>query len=234
LNKHRLAIMQPYFFPYIGYFQLLAAVDEFVLLDDVNYIKKGWINRNTICVQGKPYLFTIPLLKASQNKKISEIARSADPKPVLDLIRTIEFSYRNAPYFEQNRGWVNAALLNASSNLADYIANSIGAVCNYLGIETPVLRATDLGITRDLGGQARILSISKTRNAETYINPSGGIDLYDPNLFKDANIELKFLKSRPLKPAMGNDSTFSILHLIFTMPPEVVKLQLREFDLYER
>ena len=74
----KLAIMQPYFFPYIGYFQLIAAVDKFVIYDDVNYIKRGWINRNNILVNNQSFLFSIPLISASQNSKINEIKISED------------------------------------------------------------------------------------------------------------------------------------------------------------
>ena len=72
--------MQPYFFPYIGYFQLINAVDKFIILDDVNYIKKGWINRNRILLNGKDYLFTIPCEKISQNKLINEVEVIKDEK----------------------------------------------------------------------------------------------------------------------------------------------------------
>src|SRR5690606_3799363 len=96
----KIAIMQPYLFPYLGYFQLINAVETFVFYDDVNFIKRGWINRNQILVDNKAALFTVPLKKASQNKLINEIDMAIDEKWLSQFFKTIEQNYKNAPYFD--------------------------------------------------------------------------------------------------------------------------------------
>ena len=96
------AVMQPYLFPYIGYFQLINAVDTFVVYDDVNYIKKGWINRNSILVNEKPFLFTVDLKEVSQNKLINEITIDENSNWKKNILRTIELSYKKAPFFFRN------------------------------------------------------------------------------------------------------------------------------------
>ncbi len=98
--KSKIAVMQPYFFPYIGYFQLINSVDKFVILDDVNYIKKGWINRNYILVNSKPCLFTIPLVKPSQNKLINETEIAFESNWKKKFLKTIETGYAKAPIFQ--------------------------------------------------------------------------------------------------------------------------------------
>ena len=135
----RIAIMQPYFFPYIGYFQLISAVDIFVVYDDVNYINKGWINRNHILVNGQAKLITIPLIQASQNKHISEIELFGDLKWKDKLLKTIEFNYKKASYFKDVYLLIESIILFEEPNLSRYIHNSLIQICQYLDINTVIV-----------------------------------------------------------------------------------------------
>lgn len=121
----KLAIMQPYFLPYIGYFQLINAVDTFVLLDDVNYINKGWINRNQLLLNGKAHLFTLPLQKASQNKLINQLELSNETKWKDKLLKTIETAYKKAPQFHLVFPLISQILQYPESNLSLFIHHSI-------------------------------------------------------------------------------------------------------------
>ena len=95
----KLAIMQPYIFPYIGYFQLINAVDKFVIRDDVNFIMRGWINRNRILVNDSDSLFSIPVEKASQNTLTSDCVL-ADLRVTGKLLKSIEHYYKKATTFK--------------------------------------------------------------------------------------------------------------------------------------
>ena len=117
----KLGIMQPYFFPYIGYWQLLNAVDEYVIFDDVNYINRGWINRNRILVNGEPQYINLQLTGASQNKLINEIEVACDPSFAKKRLRTLEQSYGKAPFYQDTMALVTDILDDPEKNLAKYL-----------------------------------------------------------------------------------------------------------------
>ncbi|MBI5403550.1 MAG: WbqC family protein [Ignavibacteriae bacterium] len=190
--------MQPYFFPYIGYYQLINAVDKFVLLDDVNFIKKGWINRNYILVNGKPNLFTIPLRKASQNKMINEIEIDNESGWSVKFLKTLTTSYKNAGFFKQTIK-ITEELLKADYELiSDLIYCSIIKIKNYLGIETEIIRSSSVYNSKDLKGQDRILDICLKEKAERYINAINGKSLYSKEVFLGNGVEIKFIKTNKI------------------------------------
>ena len=190
-----LAIMQPYFLPYIGYFQLLKAVDKFVLYDDVNFINRGFINRNNLLVNGRPSLFTIPLKNASQNKLIFEVELSDDNAWKKKLIKTVEQSYKKAPQFD--------AIFPLFQDIAGYVPQNIGDFCyyslthisRYLGLDTQIVPTSAIYRNSEMKREARILDICRLENATHYINPQGGISLYDKEHFAANNVRLSFLKT---------------------------------------
>lgn len=194
----RLAIMQPYFLPYIGYLQLMNAVDKFVLYDDVNYINKGWINRNRMLVNGQEYLFTIPLKDASQNKLINEIYLSDDPKWRGKLLKTFEQAYKKAPFYLTSFAVTEKIINLDAEKVSDWIAGSFGILIDYLGIQTEIVPSSSSYENTHLKGQERILNICQQEKADHYINPIGGTDLYDKSNFEQVGILLNFLKSKPL------------------------------------
>jgi len=195
----KIAIMQPYFFPYIGYFQLISAVDKFVIYDDVNFINKGWINRNNILVGGKSVLITFPLKESSQNKKIHDINTIRDIKVIEKLLKTISTNYKKAPYFDQVFEMIHQIFMTVSSSIAEFNLLQLKLVCNYLEITAQFVNSSSLYNNDNLKGEERIVDICIQEKAEIYINPIGGVELYNKNSFKKNDIKLLFIKSQEIQ-----------------------------------
>jgi len=190
----KIGIMQPYFFPYIGYFQLINAVDTFVLYDDVNYIKGGWINRNRILFNSNAHLITIPLIKASSFNKINEIDIDIGNKKN-KIIKTIKQAYSKAHFYSDIFPILEQLFLYEGSNLAAFLENSIKFLCNFLGIKTDIVLSSGLVKDNNLVGQNKVISICKFFNATEYINAIGGQGLYDKKVFSENELKLDFIKT---------------------------------------
>ena len=191
--------MQPYFFPYIGYFQLIHAVVEFILYDNIEFSKKGWINRNRILVNGKAAYITLPLKKASDFLNIRERYLTDSIEDRNKIIRRIKESYRKAHYFEDTFGLIHQILNYDNNNLFDFIYHSIQIVCKYLGINTPVYVSFSIDIDHSLKSEQKVIAIVKKNGGDTYVNLIGGLSLYSQQVFKENGINLKFLQSKPYK-----------------------------------
>jgi hypothetical protein len=194
------AIMQPYIFPYIGYFQLINAVDQFVFYDDVNFIKRGWINRNRILLNGKDALVTIPLIKASQNKLINEINIFFDEKMKKILISKIENAYKKAPYYDEVINLIRKIINADIPNIGEYAANSIISVSNYLEIDTKFyFSSIQSPESKGMDKADRLIYICKNLGADHYINTIGGQVLYSKKYFDNNQIDLSFIKTLDFK-----------------------------------
>lgn len=227
-QKMRVGIMQPYFLPYIGYWQLMNAVDRYVIYDDVNYINRGWINRNRILVDGRPTLLNIPLRKASQNKKINEIEISRDEKTIRKNLRMVELAYKKAPCFERVFPLYERIIMNEKSNLAEFLADSLQMIKNYLGISTELLFSSSLEKDNSLRGQDKILEICTLLNASEYVNAIGGRDLYCASEFSKRGIQLFFLKTNPISYRQADENFWPDLSILDVMMFNDVK-RVREF-----
>lgn len=231
-NK-RLAIMQPYFLPYIGYFQLVAAVDTFVIYDDVNFIKKGWIHRNNILVNGQASLFTIPLSKISQNKLINEVALSEEwAEWVKKILKTVEQSYKKAPHFEEVFELLQIILETPTTQISELATASIQHVCDYLRINTKIISTSSQYNNKQLKAQERILDICLQEKAHHYINPTGGKELYDKELFAENGILLNFIESKRVTyPQFKNDFVpwLSVLDVLMFNSKEQTNQLLKEY-----
>lgn len=194
----KIAVMQPYFFPYIGYFQLINAVDKFVIYDDVNYINRGWINRNRILVNGKAHMFTVPLKEASQNRLIKDIEVSDDGIWRNKFLKTIEMNYKKAPYYDSISLIISKIILSATKSISGLIRQSLIEISQYLTIDTIVQDSSAIYSNRHLKAEERIIDICRKEGADQYINPSGGTELYSKERFEREGIELLFLKSNPI------------------------------------
>lgn len=192
-----LAIMQPYFLPYLGYYKLLNAVDKFVVYDDVNFINRGWVNRNKILVGGKEHLFTVPLQNASQNKLIHEVKLSPDPAWRKKLLKTIDQSYRKAPYYEVAFPLIEDIINDPAEDIATYCHQSLTKTAKYLEIKAEIVPTSRHYGNSELKAQERILDICKKEAADHYINPINGQELYDKTLFNNEGIKLSFIKRQP-------------------------------------
>lgn len=191
----KVAIMQPYFFPYLGYFQLINEVDVFVVYDDIKYTKKGWINRNRIISNRKEAIITIPLKKDSDFLKISEryIAKDFDKKR---MIRLIYDGYKKSVSFSSVYPIVESIILESENNLFDYVYSSLLKICDYLNIKTQIAKSSSLNFDRTKKNQEMVISICNCLEADIYINPIGGTELYSREEFNKSGIDLLFLRSQ--------------------------------------
>ena len=230
----KIAIMQPYFLPYMGYWQLIKQVDEFVVYDNIKYTKKGWINRNRFLQNGKDVVFSLPLKSASDDLDVTE-RELAETFERDKLIRQLREAYRKAPCFNENFPLIEGIINFSENNLSCYIENSIQAICKYLDISTPVIISSALPVEhRSLKGAGKVTAICKSLMATDYINPIGGLELYDKEEFAGEGINLTFLKSRALNyEAFGHNAIphMSIMDVLMFNSREKTKEYLNEFDL---
>lgn len=191
-----IAVMQPYFFPYLGYYQLVNAVDKFVFFDDVNFINKGWINRNQVLQQNAAMRFTLPLVNASQNRKINEIEIADFNRWRKDFLKTIGYNYKKASFFTFTFDWLNEFLFAKEyTHVGELAADSIQKLATLLELKTTFAYSSQLEYKRGdtIDGQEKILDICRITGAQKYINPRNGIDLYNPKIFLEHQIELRFI-----------------------------------------
>ena len=214
----KIAIMQPYFMPYIGYFQLINAVDVFVLYDNIEYTKKGWINRNRILVNGKAEYISLPLKSDSNYLNVSSRYLSETwSKDKIKLLNKIKESYRKAPFYDSLMPLIEEILNFSNQNLFDFLRNSIQLICDFLGISTPIVKSSSLQYDNNLRSQDKVLAICKSLNASVYINPIGGIELYNKKDFSKNSIELSFLKTENIDYMQYNSEFVSFLSIIDVM-----------------
>jgi WbqC-like protein family len=192
------AIMQPYFFPYIGYFQLIAAVDKFIVYDNIKYTKKGWVNRNRLLQNGCDRLFSLPLKNASDSLDIRERELAADFNRDRLVNQFIE-AYRRAPNFGQTLPLVEIVVGYEDTNLFRFLYHAITRTCEHLGITTKIIISSTVGIDHGLKNQAKVLALCDAVGAGIYVNPIGGVELYSGGAFQAQGIELKFLRSTPFE-----------------------------------
>ena len=247
--------MQPYFFPYIGYFQLINAVDEFLVYDEVNFIKKGWVNRNNILINGKPYLINVPLIGKSSSKKINEVELVGDTKWRKKMLLDFYLNYKRAKYFNDVYPILEKVINYPTNKLAKLNYQSVKCVSDYLGIKTNI--SNDISMFNDLEAKLysknidetlfsniklaywerkviRILEICRIKNAEIYINPIGGISLYSKEEFLLNGIELKFVKTKEIVyPQYGNEFVpyLSIIDVLMFNSIEEVNHLLGQYEL---
>jgi hypothetical protein len=192
----RIAIMQPYVFPYIGYFQLIHAVDMFVFYNDVNFIKKGWINRNAILLDGRAHKFTIPCADVSQNRLICDTHVAFDESEKKKFFATLEQAYKKAPYFNETFSLVRTVLSSSESTIDRLAISSIIAVCQELDIKTRLVVSSERYQNRELRREERLIDICTKENANEYVNPIGGAEIYSKEFFKTRGVDLYFQKPR--------------------------------------
>ncbi len=221
----KVAIMQPYFLPYIGYFQLIGAVDLFILYDNIKYTKKGWINRNRMLQNGKDVMFSLPLESASNLLNVCDRELSSDFNRT-KILNQINGAYKRAPCFSQTYPLIEKIVMNEEPNLFKFIQNSIVKSCEQLGISTKILISSSIAIDHNLKGQDKVLAFCEVIGASTYINAIGGIDLYSWDAFKTKGVELKFIQSQPFEyKQFGNAFVpwLSIIDVMMFNPIEVIR-----------
>lgn len=230
----KLAVMQPYFLPYIGYFQLMAAADVFVLLDDVAFINRGWINRNRLLLDGAPKRFTLPLSGASQNRRICDLALADEPRWRERLLATVDHAYRRAPQYRPVRALLERVLMSGTQRLDELLLASLREVAGLLGLETEIRPSSRVYGNEALKGQARILDICRLEGATHYLNPPGGSALYDAEAFAAAGLQLRFVQPQPISYAQFGASHvpwLSMLDVLMFNDVPAVRELLRRAEL---
>lgn len=229
----KVAIMQPYFFPYIGYWQALNAVDEYVLYDDVTYIKGGWINRNNILINKQANLITLPLEGASSFKKINEISVTSNAKVKEKLCKSISMAYAKAPYFNDVYPLVEKSIMK-DGIISQIIYETVLDICDYIGIKTKILLSSNINKNNELKAEEKVIDIVKNLGGTTYINAIGGQELYDAQEFKNNGIDLFFIRTKRFEyPQFKNEfvANLSIIDIMMFNSPEKIQELLNEYEL---
>ncbi len=226
----KLGLMQPYFFPYIGYFQLIHAVDRFVLYDDVAFIKQGWINRNRILLHGKDFMFTVPLKNASS---FTSIADTEINMPLYNtwrprFLKTLEQAYAKAPYYRPVADLVADVLHGDSRSINELAASSIINSCNYIGLKREFVLSAQQYNNNELKGKDRVLDICRREAADKYLNVPGGKDLYDRAEFNAHSVTLNFIEPGKISYKQFGDNFIPWLSIIdvmmFNAPQDVLQM----------
>ncbi|MGN6800610.1 MAG: WbqC family protein [Ginsengibacter sp.] len=232
----KLAIMQPYFFPYLGYFQLINAVDKFVIYDDITFIKQGWINRNYILLNGDKHLFTIPLKNISSNALIHET--KVAPKPFNwqhKLLQTFQQAYQKAPFFKDVFPLLEIIIAGSTGkSIADIARKSIISVLNYLDIKTVIIASSAVYKNDSLKNTSRVIDICQKEAACVYLNAAGGFGLYNKEEFSSHGIQLKFIQSalQPYNQFQNNFiSSLSIIDVLMFNSADRVREMLNDYKL---
>lgn len=223
---------QPYFLPYIGYFQLINTVDVFILADDVQYEKGGWINRNKIIQNGKSHYITLPLIKHSHNRTIQQHQISNDLSLIL---RSVEAAYKKAPFFKIIIPILEEIITFPDKRLNYFLFNSLTTVINYLGITTPLILNSSRNDETELRGQERVIHLCQSMSADIYINAIGGQELYSRERFAEEGIELRFIKPQlpPYKQLRTQEfvPALSILDIMMNVSKDEIRDMLKCYTL---
>jgi WbqC-like protein family len=226
------AVLQPYLFPYVGYFQLMKAVDVFVFFDDVQYIERGWVNRNRIALNGKPAWLTFPVVRGSRFLAINrrEYVPGAGNAPK----QKIQAAYRSFPYFDVVYPLICDLIDSGGRNVADFNASTLRALGTRFGLKCEFAFSSTISVPSTLRGQDKVIDICRQIGASHYINPPGGIALYDRSRFQSAGLELSFIRTtcEPTEFASG-PCHLSIVDRLMREGFEEVGRRLDEFDLFK-
>lgn len=226
--------MQPYFFPYVGYFQLIAAVDVFVVYDNIKYTKKGWINRNRMLENGHDAMFSLPLKSGSDALDVRERELAADFRPE-KLLARFAGAYQRAPGFKDTLPLLESVLSFPGRNLFAYLHHALVRTCAHLGLDTRISVSSEIAVDHALKAQEKVLAICRALGAQTYVNAIGGQELYTCEAFGAHGVELRFLRSRPLEyPQFGAPFVpwLSIVDVLMFNPVDTVRRWVRgHYDL---
>ncbi|ATV42154.1 WbqC family protein [Pectobacterium sp. CHL-2024] len=228
------AVMQPYFFPYIGYFQLMAEVDVFVVYDNIKYTKKGWINRNRILLNGKDSTFSLPLKKDSDFLDVKDRVLSETFNRD-DLINKIRGAYRRAPYFKNVFPLLENIINYRDDNLFNYILYSLVSIKEYLGLTCDIKVSSSINIDHSLKSQDKVLAFGNALGAKSYSNPPGGISLYSQEAFSLHGMTLNFIQPNNIIYKQFDEPFVAWLSIIdvmmFNSSDEVLHLITNEYEL---
>lgn len=232
----KIGIMQPYIFPYIGYFQLIHSVERFVFYDDVTYIKQGWINRNRILLGCNPHMFTLPLKNASSFQLISEteLNKNLYAAWLNKFSKTLESAYQKAPHYQPVAQLINDVMHTDVQGIAALAVLSVKSACEYIGLRREMIDSSTIYNNGHLHAAERVVDICKREQGTVYINPIGGQELYNRPAFEASGLELYFVKSRPVVYPQGKCEFvpwLSIIDVMMHLPKDRIQEELNNYDL---
>lgn len=231
----RLAIMQPYFFPYIGYWQLIKSANRFVILDDVNYIQRGWINRNRILVNDTPTYITLPLQNSSQNKKIFEIRIDTNNPWRSKILKTLQCTYKKSEYYDEVYETIEQIINFNTESLSEFLSNQIKIICDLLKMDTEIVSSSRIYSNNEIKSEERIIDICKKNYAHTYLNLPGGRTIYNQSNFTNNGISLQFISTNLIPYLQRNAESFapnlSIIDVLMNSGIEGVMEHVNAYDL---
>jgi hypothetical protein len=235
VENMKIGLMQPYLFPYIGYFQLIWIADRFVVHDDVQYIRQGWINRNQIVLHSRKFLFVFSVKHDDYSKNINErFYADAFEAETRKFFSNIDQSYSKAPYFAEVRTLLTEVLGSPERNVSKLNTLSIIKICKHLGIDTEILVSSEIQFEKSLKAEERVIAINKKLGSTHYFNPIGGRELYSKDRFREDGIQLSFL--RPiLSPYKQTTAKFlpglSIIDVMMNCSRESIMEMLGDYEL---
>lgn len=230
----KIGIMQPYFFPYLGYWQTINAVDKYVIYDDVNFIKNGWINRNNILLNGQKHMITIPLDGASPFLPINQIHMTPRLNEREKLLKVLQAAYKKAPYFETVYPIVSDVIMEPSGLIINALVKQFKSVCKYLDINTELIISSQINKNNELRAQDKVIHICKILGGTEYINAIGGQELYSNSDFEQNGLKLCFMKTNfmPYKQFKNEFVTgLSMIDILMFNSPSEIKAMLNDYEL---
>ena len=228
----KVVIMQPYLFPYFGYFSLLKNCDKFVFYDDVNFINKGWINRNNLLINKKACLFTVPLSKASQNKYINEIKLFQFTEFKRNFYSLLKSTYSKAPFFQETIGYINNVFDCETDHISDLAIRSIKIISEILGLKKKFFISSVLSPnSKVLSRSDRLIELTSILSGDEYINSLGGAHLYSESYFAKHSIKLTFHEPKIFPYKQFNSPNqfipnLSIIDLLMNKSPDQINSEL--------
>lgn len=226
--------MQPYFFPYLGYFSLINQADEFMLFDTPQFMRKGWIERNRIIkLSGGSVYIKVPLIKSSLDTSIKDMKIDHSLNWRNKIVSQLDIYKKKAPYYKQVKALLEDCISDDDTSISIMNENVLRKVCQYIGISTKITVFSEMNLKINIpqAPDEWALNICKSIGATTYINAAGGQDFFDPKKYKDNNIELYFVE-QPLPPyeQLGNEfeSGLSILDIMMFNSPEDIMAMLSQ------
>ena len=231
----KLGIMQPYFFPYIGYWQLMNAVDTYVIYDDVTFIKNGWVNRNRILINGEARYFNLPAIGAGSYVLIKDIELSKEQKLFDKLIKSLDGAYKKAPFYPETMPLLESIILSGKKYMGELLELQIREVAKHLNMQTQILLSSqEVQKDTSLHAQDKVLDICRNLGATEYYNAIGGTELYDKNTFAENGIKLSFLSTDPISYKQYKNEFvpyLSIIDVLMFNGIEETKQLLKQYQL---
>lgn len=230
----KLGLMQPYFFPYIGYWQLLNVVDTYVIADDYKFSKHVWIKRNDILSSGERKSIYVQMHKASSNSRICDMELIGNGLHAKKVIRTISYNYSKAPFYGVVFPIIEEIIMSQECNLAKYLEHAIRSISKYLLINTNIVKSTSLPKKHGLDMQGKIIDVCRCLDADEYINAIGGRKLYSREEFLKHGINLGFLKTKQIEYEQFDNEfvpNLSIIDVMMFNSPQEISEMLGEYEI---